>query len=328
MEIDVGRRQFLSVLCGATIAWPLTAGAQQPQVPVIGYLGLAPAEGAASRIKALRAGLRELGYIEGDNVAIEFRWAEGSDQLRELAAELVRRRVAVIVTSGNAPSLATKFATSEIPTVFSAADDPVRLGLVASFNRPGGNRTGVCLISGSVGAKRLELLRELAPKANLIAMLTNPNNPAEGNGRDEQAAARVIGQDTLVLNATSEREIDAAFATLVRQRANAIIVNADALFTARREQIVALANRYGIPAIYPWREFIEAGGLMSYGTSFAESYHQVGVYAGRILKGEKPADLPVVQPTKFELIINLKTAKALGLTVPQTLLVAADEVIE
>jgi putative ABC transport system substrate-binding protein len=316
------RRDFITLLGGA-VAWPLTVRAQQPAVPVIGFLSLGPASSSTFRLDALRAGLHDLGYVDGDNVVIESRWAVGPDQLREFATELVQRRVAVIVSGGNQPTLAVKSATSVIPIIFATADDPVRLGLVTSFNRPGGNMTGMSLISGALGAKRLELLRELVPAATLIGMLTNPNNV-----RDEQAAARAVGQRVLVLTATAERDIETAFAAFVQQQVGAISVDADAAFTARRDQIVALAARYGIPAIYPWREYTEAGGLMSYGTNIVDSYRQIGVYTGRILKGEKPADLPVMQPTRFELIINLKTAKALGLTVPQTLQVAADEVIE
>jgi putative tryptophan/tyrosine transport system substrate-binding protein len=327
MAIGIGRRKFIVTL-GSAAAWPLAAHAQQPAMPVIGYLGLAPASSAAFRLAAMRAGLHDLGFADGNNVAIESRWAEGPDQLREFATELVQRRAAVIVTSGNAATLAVKSATSAIPIIFAAADDPVRLGLVASFNQPGGNITGISMISGALGAKRLELLRELVPKATLIALLTNPNNPADANVRDEQTVARASGQRILPLSAATDGDLETAFAELVQQRASAISVSADAAFTARRDQIVALAARYGIPAIYPWREYTESGGLMSYGTNLTDAYHQVGVYVGRILKGEKPADLPVIQPTKFELVINLKTAKALGLTVPQTLQVAADEVIE
>jgi putative ABC transport system substrate-binding protein len=322
------RREFITLLGGAAASWPLAARAQQSAIPVIGYLGLAPASSAAFRMEALRAGLHDLGYDDGKNVVIDFHWAEGSDQLREFAADIVQRRVSAIVTSGNAATLAAKSATSAIPIVFAAADDPVRLGLVTSFNQPGGNMTGISMISGALGAKRLELLRELVPTATLIAMLVNPTNPADANVRDEQTTAHAIGQQILMLTATNERDIETAFAALVQQQASAVSVSADAAFTARRDQIVALAARYRIPAIYPWREYTAAGGLISYGTNLTDAYHQVGMYVGHILKGEKPADLPVIQPTKFELVINLKTAKALGLSVPQTLQVAADEVIE
>jgi putative ABC transport system substrate-binding protein len=328
MAINIGRRQFISAIGGAAVAWPLAARAQQPAMPVVGYLGLAPASSAAFRLAAMRDGLHDLGYSDGHNIAIESRWAEGPDQLREFATELMQRRAAVIVTSGNAATLAVKSATSAIPIIFAAADDPVRLGLVTSFNQPGGNITGISMISGALGAKRIELLRELVPKAALIALLTDPNNPADANVRDEQTAAHAIGQRILPITAATERDLETAFASLVQQGASAISVSADAAFTAHRDQIVALAARYRIPAIYPWREYTEAGGLMSYGTNLTDAYHQVGVYVGRILKGEKPADLPVIQPTKFELVINLKTAKALGLTVPQTLQVAADDLID
>ncbi len=323
------RREFMTLVGGAAAAtWPLAARAQQPPIPVIGFLGIAPAASYAGRLDGLRSGLRDLGYVEGRNVVIEFRWAESSAQLPELAADLAKRDVAVIVTSGNAATRAAKTATSRIPIVFSVADDPVRLGFVASFNRPGGNVTGLSLISGALGAKRLELLRELVPNATVIAVLTNPNNPAEDNVRGEQATARAIGQRILVLDASTAAEIEQAFAALFQQRADALLVNADALFTAQRELLAALAARHRLPAIYAWREFAEAGGLMSYGTSLSHGYQQMGAYVGRILKGEKPPDLPVMQPTKFELVINLKTAKALGLQVPDKLIALSDEVIE
>jgi putative ABC transport system substrate-binding protein len=324
----VRRREFIAALAGAAAAWPLAARAQQPALPVIGFLGIGPAAANASRVDGLRSGLQELGYVEGRNVIIDFRWADGAGQLPELAVKLAQAQVAVIVSGGNSAASAAKAATASIPIVFTAADDPVRLGFVSSFNRPGGNMTGVSMISGALGPKRLELLRELVPNATTIALLTNPNNPAEDNLRDEQATAQSIGQRIMVLDATTVGEIEQAFATIGRQHADALIVNADALFTAERQLIVMLAARYRLPAIFAWREFAEAGGLMSYGTSFSSNYRQMGVYVGRILKGEKPADLPVQQPTKFELVINLKTAKALGLAVPDKLLVAADQVIE
>jgi len=321
------RRAFLTLL-GAAATWPFSASAQRQSVPVIGFLGIAPASTYAGRVSGLRSGLRELGYVEGRNVAIEFAWAASPGQLPERAAQLVERKVAVIVTSGNAITRAAKAATSSIPILFSGADDPVRLGFVASFNRPGGNATGLSLISGALGAKRLELLRGLIPNAKLIAVLVNPTNPAEDHLRGEQEVARSIGQHIFALGATTADEIERAYAAFIEQRSDALLVNADALFTAQRELLVTLAARYSLPAIYAWREFAEAGGLMSYGTNLKEGYHQIGVYAGRILKGEKPADLPVMQPTKFELVINLKTAKALGLTIPDKLLALADEVIE
>ena len=320
------RRVFIAAL-GSAAAWPVLARAQQQPIPVVGWLGAAPASSNASRLRGLRLGLRDVGYVEGTSVVIEFRWAENPSQLPKLAAELAKREVAVIVTSGNAATRAAQIATQKIPIVFSAADDPVRLGYVASFNRPGGNMTGVSLISGALGAKRLELLRQLVPNATVIAVLMNPNNPAEGT-RDEQATARAVGQRILVLDASTVIEIEQAFVAVVQQRADALLVNADSFFTAQRELLVTLAARHHLPAIYVWREFTEAGGLMSYGTSLSHSYHQMGVYVGRILKSEKPANLPVMQPTEFELVINLRTAKSLGLEIPPQLLARADEVIE
>jgi putative tryptophan/tyrosine transport system substrate-binding protein len=321
------RREFLGALSGA-IAWPAIVRAQKPAMPVIGFLGLAPASGSAGRVEAMGAGLREFGFIDGNNVVIEFRWAERPDQLRELAAQLVQRRPDVIVTTGNAATVAAKRETSAIPIVFSVADDPVRLGYVASFSRPGGTLTGVSLISGALGAKRLELLRELMPAAVLIALLTNPNNPAEAGARDEQARASAIGQRLLVVTATDEHQIETAFAQISDKHAQAIVVSADAFFTANRARITALAAQYRIPAIYPWREYAEAGGLVSYGTSLADSYRQVGIYVGKILRGVKPAELPVVQPTRIELVINLRTAKALDFEVSAKILALADAVIE
>lgn len=270
----------------------------------------------------------DLGFVEGKNIILDLRWATGPGQLSEFAAELVKDHVTVIVTSGNAATLAAKSATSAIPIVFSVADDPVRLGLVASFSRPGGNVTGVSQISGALGSKRLDLLHELVPRATLIGMLRNPNNPAEATERDEQTAAQATGRSIIVLNVASESEIDAAFATAVQKQADVILVNADATLTAHRDQIIALAARYRIPALYPWREYAEAGGLMSYGTSLNDGYHQMGGYVGKILRGVEPADLPVTQPTRIELVINLKTAKTLGLAISPKLLVLADAVVE
>jgi ABC-type uncharacterized transport system substrate-binding protein len=321
------RRDFIALIGSAAAAWPRLARAQQqPALPVIGFLGMAPASAYASRMEGFRAGLGELGYVEGRNIAFDFRWADSPAQLAELAADLAKRRVAIIGTSGNAATRAAKTATSTIPIVFSAADDPVRLGFVTSFNRPGGSMTGVSLISGTLGPKRLELLHGFVPDAAIFAVLTNPNNPADSNRIREQAA--VPGQRSIVLDASSVAEIEQAFTAIARERADALLVNADALFTAERERIVALAARQRIPAIYAWREFPEAGGLMSYGTSLNRSYRQMGAYIGRILKGEKPADLPVMQPTNFEFVINVRTAKALGREVPDRLLALADEVIE
>jgi putative tryptophan/tyrosine transport system substrate-binding protein len=327
MHFDQLKRRDFITLIGGAAAWPRLARAQQPALPVIGFLGMAPASANASRMEGFRAGLGELGYVEGRNIAFDFRWADSPAQLSELAADLAKRRVAVIGTSGNTATRAAKTATSSIPIVFSAADDPVRLGFVASFNRPGGNVTGVSLISGALGPKRLELLRSFVPDAAVIAVLMNPKNPAE-DVRGEQAAARAIGQRIILVNASSVAEIEQAFAAIARERANALLANADALFTAERARIVTLAAQHRIPAIYAWREFPEAGGLMSYGTSLNRSYRQIGVYVGRILKGEKPADLPVMQPTNFEFVINVRTAKALGREVPDRLLALADEVIE
>jgi putative ABC transport system substrate-binding protein len=324
------RRKFITLVGGAA-AWPLVAHAQQPAMPVIGFLDTRSPDGMADRLRAFRDGLKDSGYVERENVAIEYRWAENQlDRLPALATELVRRQVAVIATPTTYPALAAKAATATIPIVFIAPEDPVRLGLVASLARPGGNLTGINLFSGELAAKRLEFLREMVPGAARIALLVNPANvlTTETTLRDVQSAAGSMGLQIQVLNASTIREINAAFATLVRERPDAVFVGLDVFLNSRRAQLVNLASRHAVPATFANRDFAEIGGLMSYGTNIADAFRQVGVYAGRILKGAKPADLPVVQSNKFELVINAQTATMLGLTVPEKLLVAADEVIE
>jgi putative ABC transport system substrate-binding protein len=325
----IGRREFITLLgCGAA-AWPLSARAQQPAMPVIGFLNPTSPDAFASRLRGFRQGLKDTGYVEGENVAIEFRWADNqTDRLPELAAELVRRRVVVIVGNTLA-AFAAKAATTTIPIVFIVAEDPVRLGLVASLARPGGNLTGVNFFTGELVAKRLEFLRELVPRAARVAVLVNPAGPdAETTLKDLEPAARAIGLQIPVLNASTSREINAAFATFVRERPDALFVGGDPFFSSRRVQLVHLATLHKVPAIFSNRDYVEAGGLMSYGSNVADAWRQLGTYAGRILKGAKPADLPVVQASKFDLVINVESARMLGLTVPDKLLAAADEVIE
>jgi putative ABC transport system substrate-binding protein len=326
------RREFITLLGGAAATWPLAARAQQPAMPVVGLVTGGSPEAAVRMGGGFRRGLNEGGYVEGQNVTVEYQWLDGQyDRLPSLMADLVRRRVAVIATPGSNPAaLAAKAATTTIPIVFGVGADPIELGLVASLARPGGNATGINFFVADIAAKRLGLLHDLVPKAVRIAVLINPANAstAEATLRDMPEAARAIGLQIVVLNASTGREIEAAFATLVRDRADALFVGADAFFNSRRVQLANMAARHAIPTAFAVREYVDAGGLMSYGTSLADMYRHVGAYSGRILKGARPADLPVLQSTKFELVINLQTARMLGLTVPDKLLVAADEVIE
>jgi putative tryptophan/tyrosine transport system substrate-binding protein len=328
----VQRRAFITLLGGAAAAWPLAARAQQPALPVIGFLHGQSPDGFADMLAAFREGLKQLGFVDGQNVAIDYRWADGqNDRLPALAADLVRRRVAVIVTLGSTPAtLAAKAATTAIPIVFSTAFDPVQIGLVASFNRPGGNITGISAMNIELTGKYLQLLHELVPGASRIAMLQNPGYSPFSQSviAEAQAAARSLGLQLLGLNASTESDFEPAFETLVQQRAAALYVGSNPFFTNHHQQIVALAARHRVPAIYTEHAAVAAGGLLSYGSTRTDNYRLVGSYTGRILKGEKPADLPIQQPTKIELHINMKTAKALGITFPTALLVRADAVIE
>jgi putative ABC transport system substrate-binding protein len=326
------RREFIALLGGAVAAgWPLAAHAQQPAMPVIGYLHSGAPAPFAHLVAVFRQGLKESGYVEGQNVAIEYRWANGQyDRLPALASDLVKGQVAVIVAAGgHASGLAAKKATATIPIVFSSGDDPVKLGLVASLSHPGGHVTGVNMLIGALDSKKLGLLREIVPKATVIAILENPMLP---NVHDRlsgvQEAARAVGQQIQVVYASDERSLETTFPRLAQSGVGALVVGADPFFNSRRDQLVALAARYAIPAIYETRDYVMAGGLMSYGTNLAEGYRQVGIYTGRILRGDKPADLPVVQSSKFELVINMKTAKTLGLEIPNSMQLLADEVIE
>jgi putative tryptophan/tyrosine transport system substrate-binding protein len=326
----VKRREFITLLGGGVAAWPVAAHAQQPAMPVIGFLSSGSADAFARRLRAFHQGLKEAGYVEGENVMVLYRWAEGqNDRLGAQAADLVRRQVAVIATFGSLATLTVKKATATIPIVFALDEDPVRLGLVASLSRPGGNLTGANFFANEVVAKRLELLRELVPAAKRLAVLVNPTYPAtETTLRDAAPAARAMGLQIDVLNASTSGEINAAFATLMRERPDGLLVAGDPFFYLRRIQLVNLASRHGIPATFSSREFPDVGALMSYGTNIADAWRQAGVYAGRILKGAKPADLPVVQASKFELVINAETARMLGVTIPPSLIAIADEVIE
>jgi putative tryptophan/tyrosine transport system substrate-binding protein len=326
----VKRRAFITLIGGAAV-WPLGVRAQQTAMPLIGFLDPGSPEFYPDRVAAFRQGLKEVGYVEGENVVVEFRWAHSQyDRLPALAAELVRRRAAVIFAATLQAALPAKTAASTIPIVFAIGSDPVKYGLVASFNRPGGNLTGTTWLGGSsLAAKRLELLHEAAPTVSVVGFLVNPNNPAaEAEVREVDEAARAMGLQLHVLNVSTAREIDAAFATFIQQRVGAVLTATDTIFFARRDQVVVLAARHALPAILQWREFAAGGGLMSYGTNISEAYRQAAVYIGRILKGEKPADLPVQQAVRVELVINLYTARALGLTFPLALLGRADEVIE
>ena len=324
------RREFITLLGGTVAAWPLTASAQQLGMPVIGFMNVGTPKEDEYLRAAFQQGVSETGYIEGQNVTIEYRWAEGhADRLPGLAADLVRRRVSVVAATSTPAALAAKAAITTIPIIFETAGDPIKLGLVASLNRPGGNVTGVTQLSSELVAKRLGLLHDLIPTATLIGLLVDPTDPrTETQTREMQETAHALGLQIHVLNSSTEGEINTAFAMLPQLRLGALLVGTSNLFSRRREQVVALAAQQRVPAIYQYREYAVAGGLISYGTSITDAYRLAGVYSGRVLKGEKPADLPVLRPTKFDLVINLKTAKALGLSIPSGVLAIADEVIE
>jgi putative tryptophan/tyrosine transport system substrate-binding protein len=325
------RREFITLICGAATAWPLTAGAQQGAMPVIGFLDPRSPDGMTERLRGFRQGLKETGFVEGENIVMEYRWADNQmDRLPALASDLVRRRVAMIVVPGGPDAaLAAKAATTTIPTVFLVGQDPVSLGLVASLARPGGNLTGINFFSGELTAKRLDLLRTLVPGATRVAVLINPSNATTSESvREVEAAARAMGLQIQFLRASTSREIGAVYATFERERPDALLVALDPFFNSRRVQLVQLATRYAVPASYVARDFVEVGGLMSYGGNIVDAWRQVGLYSGRILKGAKPEELPVVQSSKLELVINVETARMLGLTVPPSLLATADEVIE
>jgi len=327
----VKRREFITLLGGGVAAWPLPTRAQQPVVPVIGFLNAASPDGHAERLRGFRQGLKDEGFGEGENVSVEYRWAENQiNRVSAMATELIRRRVSVIVaTGGNAAPTAAKAATTTVPILFVTPDDPVALGYVTSLARPGGNLTGINFLGSELGAKRLELLRDLVRATNRVAVLYNPAGPASESRLNEvQTAARTMGLQIQIFNAGTSREIDTAFAAALHARAEALLLIPDPVFNGRRIQLVHLASRHALPAIYWQREFAEAGGLISYGSSIGDAFRQIGIYTGRVLKGTKPADLPVLQPSKFELVINAQTARMLGVTVPPTLLASADEVIE
>jgi putative ABC transport system substrate-binding protein len=327
----IGRRDFITLLGGAAAGWPIAARAQTATMPVVGFLDPRSPDAISERLRGFRQGLKEIGYSEGENVAIVYRFAENqTDRLPEMAADLVRRQVAVIATAGEQVAVVAKAATTTVPIVFIASQDPVKLGFVASLSRPGGNMTGINFFSTELVAKRLEFLRALVPAVTRIAVLVNPSNPSSGvaTAEDARGAARAMGLQIQIHNAQTRQDIDAVFAVLVRERTDALLVASDTLFSGRRVQLVNLATRHGIPTAFPNREHTEIGGLMSYGSSIVDAWRQAGIHTGRIIKGSRPADLPVVQASKFELVINHQTARMLGLTVPQTLLALADEVIE